>query len=66
MEPIGIAPWATIAFHTEEAVAGDINNEKPSSEMIFPTPIVTGCPSTCKIAKMSDRVYSQQYSTDHI
>lgn len=46
LEPIGIAPWARIAFQIEGAAAGDVSNEKPPSEIMFPTPTVTGCLST--------------------
>jgi hypothetical protein len=49
LEPIATAPWARIAFQTDGAAAGDIINEKPLSEMIFPTPIVIGCLSTYKL-----------------
>lgn len=45
---MGIAPWPKIAFQTASATAGDIKNEKPSSETTFPTATVIGIPLTCK------------------
>ena len=42
------------------AAPGDISNEKPSSEMMFPTPKVTGCLSTYKL-----QIYLREFVHDY-